>query len=151
MRHQARLRLRDFSGKWVGMWPGLQGLEFIENWHYLGLIRTHPARRSFGRVWKIMRHMPQLDTQDREENNRHKAGPENLNNLYGCSVETISLWWKSCLHIPQAQVLKKLLMISPFSMKEAWTSRLSNQGTQLPKMLSYLAVPSGRYSRNSLT
>ena len=32
---------------------------------------------------EIMRYMPQLDTQDRERNNPHRAGPENLIYLYG--------------------------------------------------------------------
>ncbi len=36
---------------------------------------------------EIMRHMPQLDTQDRERDNPHRAGAENLSNLCGNLVE----------------------------------------------------------------
>ena len=45
---------------------------------HLGLIRAHQSfidpMASFE---EIMRHMPQLDTQDRERDNPHRTGPEN--------------------------------------------------------------------------
>ena len=37
-----------------------------------------------------MSHMPQLDTQDRERDNPHRAGPENLSNL--CEYSMVVRW-----------------------------------------------------------
>ena len=63
----------------------------------LGLIRALPyfidPMASFE---EIMRHMPQLDTQDRERDNPDRAGPENLSNLCGNLVELRWLWGSPC-------------------------------------------------------
>ena len=63
-------------------------METMGNLRHLGLIRAHhffiDPMASFE---EIMRHMPQLNTQDRERDNPERVGAENLNNLYGCSVE----------------------------------------------------------------
>ena len=41
-------------------------------------VRTHhPLIDPMAGFEENMSHMPQLDTQDREKDNRHKAGPEN--------------------------------------------------------------------------
>ncbi len=91
-------------------------LDFCVNLRHLCLIRAHhsvidPLRGVGLRLVKptarkaclyepeamasfeeIMRHMPQLDTQDRERDNPHRAGPENLSNLCGNLVELRWLW-----------------------------------------------------------
>ena len=63
------------------------------NLRHLGLILAHHSvidpMASFE---EIMRHMPQLDTQDRERDNPHRAGPENLRNRCGNLVELRWLW-----------------------------------------------------------
>lgn len=68
-------------------------MEIMRNLRHLGLIRAHHSfidpMASFE---EIMRHMPQLDTQDRERDNPHRAGPENLSNLCGSLVELRWLW-----------------------------------------------------------
>ncbi len=59
-------------------------MEIMGNLRHLGPIRAHHSfidpMVSFE---EIMRHMPQSDTQDRERDNPHSAGPENLIYLYG--------------------------------------------------------------------
>ncbi len=53
-------------------------MEIMGNLRHLGLIRAHHyfigPMASFE---EIMRHMPQLDTQDHERDHPHRAGPEN--------------------------------------------------------------------------
>ena len=41
---------------------------------------------------EIIRHMPQLDIQDRERGNPHREGPENLTCLYGYLAVGRLLW-----------------------------------------------------------
>ncbi len=63
-------------------------MEIMRNLRHLGLIRPACACPHADRAHhyfidpmagfeEIMRHMPQLDTQDRERDNPHRAGPEN--------------------------------------------------------------------------
>ena len=87
-----------------------QGLEFVENWHYLDLIRTHYAI-------KIIRHMPQLDTRDRERDNRHKPGPENPSNLYGGLVELRCFGWRLGFLIPKSQVFEFVGLMTTRNLK----------------------------------
>ena len=48
------------------------------NLRHLGLILAHHSVIDpMASYEEIMRHMPQLDTQDRERDNPHRAGPEN--------------------------------------------------------------------------
>ncbi len=77
---EAGLRLRGFSGNWLEERPGLQRTGFTGNWCYLSQILTHHSNRSFCQFLKFIGHMPQLDTQDRERDNHHRAVPENLRN-----------------------------------------------------------------------
>ena len=53
-------------------------MEIMGNLRHLGLIRAHhPFIDPMASFEEIMRHMPQLYTQDRERDNPHRAGPEN--------------------------------------------------------------------------
>ena len=42
-----------------------------------------------------------MDTPERERDNRHKTGPENLSNLYGDLVELRWLWVAAWLSDPK--------------------------------------------------
>lgn len=60
-------------------------MEIMENLRHLGLIRAHHYFIDpMVSLEEIMRHRPQLDTQDRERDNFNRTGPENVNILYGC-------------------------------------------------------------------
>ena len=65
----------------------------MRNLRHLGLIRAHHSfidpMASFE---EIMRHMPQLDNQDRCKGSPQKTEAENLSNLCGNLVELRWLW-----------------------------------------------------------
>jgi len=53
-------------------------MEIMANLRHLGLIRAHHSFiDSMASFEEIMRHMPKLDTQDRERDNPHRARPVN--------------------------------------------------------------------------
>jgi len=68
-------------------------MEIMGNLRHLGLIRKyHSFIDPMVSFEEIMRHMPQLDTKNRERDNPHRSGPENLRNLCGNLVELRWLW-----------------------------------------------------------
>jgi hypothetical protein len=87
MWHHAGLRFRGFSGTWVETWPDLQEIQIMRNCSHLSLIWVHHSVRSFVRFLKITRHNPHLGNPDLDKDSPGKSEPENLNNLYGCSVQ----------------------------------------------------------------
>ena len=78
-------------------------MEIMGNLRHLGLIspscrlyelevgHTTPLDSMAG-FEKIISHTSQLDTQDRERDNLHREGPENLSDLCGNLVELRWLW-----------------------------------------------------------
>ena len=94
MRHQTGLVFWGSSGKQVGERQGLQEMEIMEYLPNFDLIS--PSCRLYGLeaghstalgpsafFGKIFRYTPQLDIQDRERDNPHRAGSENRMYLSG--------------------------------------------------------------------
>ena len=98
------------------------------------LIRTHHSVRSFGWLWEIMRHKPQLGNPDRYKDNLHRDEPENLNNLYGCSAEMgyinllsllwITGWSKAWIMIVSWKPLPRVTLSCPQYLDSSFARRL---------------------------
>ena len=76
--------LQEYRLKYDGAFKGWNLLEIDAIWAWSG--HTTPLDPMAG-FEKIIRHKPQLDNPDRCKDNPRKLEPDNLNNLYGFSVE----------------------------------------------------------------